>query len=215
MKGFFVVLTCLLLAGSTLQADSLDTEPVKKRMVKPVFNFDTRYSFIDHETVRLSGLKFGLEWKEKVRTGLGLYLLSTPLTRQINPPNGATAPLTATLRFGYIAGFGEYIIFQNKKWELSTPNQVGFGNLFYEYKDATGHYQRTDQQRILLLEPSVTGHYKIFYWLGLGAGAGYRQVLIPENSLAHDLDAPIYYFKVKLFLGDLYKELFRNPEKKQ
>ena len=215
MKAVCLVLVWLCSAAPPLLAqpvlpDSAAVEPEKKRAAKPVFNFDTRYSFIDDETVRISGVKFGVEWRQKVRTGFGLYLLSTTLTQQLAPLPGTTDPVTANLRFGYIAGFGEYIIFQNKKWELSTPNQVGLGNLHYDFKDSNGNLQRTHRQRILVLEPSVTGHYKFFYWLGLGAGAGYRQIVNPEHRLAHDLNAPIYYAKVKLFVGELYRELIRK-----
>jgi hypothetical protein len=186
-------------------ADSLPAIQ-KVRLARLVFNFDARYSFIDRESVRISGVKVGVEWKETVRTGLGMYFLSSTLHGMVPDPAGSTVPLEARLRFGYFAGFAEYILHHSERWEVSVPLQAGMGTLFYEFFDSDGKPHRVDRQGIFLVEPSVSGHYKLFYWIGVGAGAGYRQIINPEIKLAHDLNAPIYYLKIKLFIGELIKQ---------
>ncbi len=43
----------------------------------------------------------------------------------------------------------------------------------------------------------------MFQWLGLGGGAGYRQMLFINDKLEDELSGVIFYGRVKLFLGDL------------
>lgn len=212
LTGIFIVFCPVLLNAGVIEQDTI---PGKKHLGKLISNFDSRYSFIDKETVKINGIKLGMEWNERWRTGLGIYFLSN----RFNKPEDAVASLPgkqiANLRFRYFVLYGEYIFLQNRKWEISAPMQAGMGTLYYKYKDETGQQIKTDRQLIYLAEPSVAAHYKIFYWLGIGAGAGYRQVLNPDSSLAHDLDEPIYYGKVKLFLGELYKEYIKKREAKR
>jgi hypothetical protein len=206
------VFTC---RANSAEPDTIFAATENKPLVKPIFNFDARYTLIDRKLVLLNGIKFGLEWKEKVRTGLGIYLLSTPFYKEIGPFPETNGSVTGRLRFGYVAGYTEYVLYRSEKWEFSTPLQFGAGPLYYDYKNAAGHSRRTDRQTIYLVEPSITGHYKFFYWLGIGAGAGYRQILNQPTQLNNDLDAPVFYIRGKLFLGELYKGLRQNQEKRK
>ncbi|HYE77238.1 MAG TPA: hypothetical protein VEI97_04555, partial [bacterium] len=64
---------------------------------------------------------------------------------------------------------------------------------------------RTVRDRVLLVEPTIGGHYRVFRWIGMGAGVGWREAFSVKPEYGDQLDGPIFYARAKLFLGDLYK----------
>lgn len=207
--GRFLVVCCVFWLGiqasmaSIAFPDSLFTE--HKSGPHFVFNFDTRYTLFGNNPARISGLKAGLEWRNRLRTGLGFYALSTPLKTRLPITTPDQQAIEAQVKFRYVAVYGEYVLLKNKKWEASLPVQLGFGSTLNVYQDASGNVQRTTKVPLWLIEPSVSGHYKVFPWVGIGAGAGYRQMLTHTNRESDKLNGPIYYLKVKLFTGELYR----------
>jgi len=208
LKRIFVV-CCLFWLGIQAASaavafpDSLFTE--HKTGPHFVFNFDTRYTLFGNDPARISGLKAGLEWRSRFRTGLGFYTLSTPLKTKLPVTSPDQTAIEALVKFRYAAVYGEYVLLKNKRWETSVPMQLGFGSTLNVYKDAAGNVQRTTKVPLWLIEPSISGHYKVFPWAGIGAGAGYRQMLTHANRESGRLNGPIYYLKVKLFTGELYR----------
>lgn len=206
MRGFVIglILSFLVLpASAQITADSVFKAASPK--AKFVFNFDTRYTLVQNNQARISGLKAGIEWKQKFRTGLGMYALSSPLvTKFTTNPDQKVAEVK--MKFRYAAVYGEWVLLRNKHWELSAPLQVGFGEIRNQYFDKQDQLLQTDYKPLWLIEPSVAAHYKIYTWVGLGAGAGYRQMLNHQQLQNNQLNAPIYYIKVKVFVGDLYRQ---------
>ena len=206
MRGFVIglILSCLVLPVSAQIAND-SIFKVSEPKAKFVFNFDTRYTLLQNDPVRIGGLKAGIEWKQKFRTGFGMYALSTPLvTRFTSNPDQKIAEVK--MKFRYAAVYGEWVLLRNKHWELSAPLQAGFGKIRNQYFDKQGQLLQTEYKPLWLIEPSVAAHYKIYSWVGLGAGAGYRQMLNYQQLQNNQLNAPIYYIKVKVFVGDLYRQ---------
>ena len=212
-KNFLIVWLILLCSTfSVLKAavphDSLQISGNKK--ARFVFNLDARYTLFDKEPVRVSGLKGGIEWHHKLRTGVGYYFLSSPII--INHPALSPDQLATEtrLKFRYGAVYGEYVLLKNEKWELSTPLQLGHGKLFSEQRGLSGETLNKETRSLWLMEPSVAGHYKIYNWVGVGAGAGYRYLLSHAAPETNSLNAPVYYIKVKLFVGEIYRQIRRK-----
>jgi hypothetical protein len=207
-----LVLWLFLLFGSIpVFADGTDSVlTAKKRGPHFVFNFDTRYTLLQNDPARISGLKGGLQWGERIRTGVGFYALSTPIITKLPAAGPDVHAIEARVKFAYAAVYSEYIVLRNAKWELSVPVQLGFGKTLNVYQDSKGEIQRTEKIPLWLVEPSVSGHYKVYSWVGLGAGAGYRQMLNHSQRETRHLNAPIYYIKVKLFAGELYRLLHKK-----
>ena len=85
---------------------------------------------------------------------------------------------------------------------------VGLG--YSRYTAASSFYQfvpDTEKKFVLFYEPYSVGLYKPIPWIGVGFGVGYRLVFVGNNSLAENLNSPIYVFKVKLLAGVLYRRL--------
>jgi hypothetical protein len=56
-----------------------------------------------------------------------------------------------------------------------------------------------------VVEPSLTGHVRVFRWAGMGAGVGWRQPVFVPTAVQRELNGPVFYVRAKLFLGDLAK----------
>lgn len=204
-KGYARWLLLLGLGGSAsaAHAGGDDSSFVRQAHRRLTFQFDQRYSLVNSQLVGINGLKLGLEWRGRYRVGAGLYLLSPGIRAVTVDP--ALAGSNAELRFRYVAVYGEYVLLGNPRWEISTPVQIGYGKYSHESRSAEGKSLRSLRDRIWLLEPTVGGHYRVFRWFGLGAGVGWREAFSVKPQYGNQLDGPIFYGRVKLFLGDLYK----------
>ncbi|MBK0404858.1 hypothetical protein I5M27_17840 [Adhaeribacter sp. BT258] len=196
-------------AWQVLQAAALpDSAAIQaQKKARFVFNFDTRYTLFENERIRVSGLKTGIEWHNKFRTGVGYYFMRNPHITKFPVSAADQSATEARVKFYYGAVYGEYVLLKNAKWELSLPVQAGLGKLKNEHYSASGKLLRAQTDPLYLLEPSVAGHYKVWSWAGIGAGLGYRQMLGQAHLETNHLNAPIYYIKVKLFAGELYRQL--------
>lgn len=176
---------------------------------KVIAGFDTRRSFLFSADARIFGLRGGLEFGRKIRLGMGYYALSSPFYRTIIDDAAGGDTLYPKFDLKYFSPYAEYVLFQDKRWEFSTPVQLGFGSI--SLRDTlTG--LPISRQGISLFELSIVGHYKFFSWIGLGAGIGYRQILTRDAIIEESLSAPIYSLKIKIFLGVIYRAVFPKKE---
>jgi hypothetical protein len=188
--------------------DSTGVPALKK--ARFVFNFDARYTLFENERIRVSGLKTGVEWHNKFRTGVGYYFMLNPHITRFSATAADQPATEARVKFYYGAVYGEYVLLKTRKWELSLPVQAGLGKLKNQHYTASGNLLHSQTDPLYLLEPSVAGHFKVWSWAGIGAGLGYRQMLGQAQRETNHLNAPIYYVKVKLFAGELYRQLQRK-----
>ena len=210
----------MLLAGAVLllsrpgNAGSLctllpDTSTVRAPHRKLVVQLDQRYSPLNGKLVGLYGVKLGVEWRGRLRAGLGGYFLSGGVPTRLPLP---TPDARGEIRFRYVTVYGEYVLIGTPRWELSTPTQLGFGTVFASYNLPGGDREKSPIDHIWMVEPSLVGHMRVFKWIGLGAGAGYRQMLFLNDSAERELNGVILVGRVKLFLGDLY-QIVRHRER--
>ncbi|RSK31774.1 hypothetical protein [Hymenobacter metallilatus] len=182
-----------------------DSTFVRQSHRRAVFQFDQRYSILNGTVVGINGVKGGIEWRGRWRAGLGVYRLSGGVPTRAVQPAGFPAGTRDEVRFRYLAAYGEYVFIGNPRWELSTPLQLGIGSYYTKYSFPDGGVLRTNKQVLYLAEPSVAAHYRVFRWVGLGAGTGYRQVFASGQQPEDQISGFIFFGRVKLFLGDLLK----------
>ncbi|WP_215135898.1 hypothetical protein [Hymenobacter sp. ISL-91] len=207
-RSYFAVF--LLLAGALAarptRADSPpDSSFVRERHRRPVFQIDQRFSIINGKVAGINGLRGGIEWRGRWRAGLGFYRLSGGLRTRQALPEGLPPGTRDEIRFRYVAGYGEYVFIGNRRWELSAPLQIGAGFYYTRFFLPNGNTERSARRVIYLVEPSVAAHYRIFRWVGIGAGTGYRQVFASGQQPKDQISGYIFFARAKLFLGDLYK----------
>ncbi|WBO82879.1 hypothetical protein [Hymenobacter yonginensis] len=182
-----------------------DSVSVRHPHRRPVFQLDIRNSIINHHLVTIPGLKLGVEWRGRLRTGLGVYLLSNGIPSRQPIPSELPAATRSELRLRYVAAYGEYVVLGNPRWEIATQLQLGVGRTYARYALPDGTVIRSPRKIIWLAEPSLSGQMRVYRWLALGTGLGWRQPVFVNKFTERELNGPVFYGRVKLSLGDLYK----------
>ncbi|MBC8084539.1 MAG: hypothetical protein H7Z21_15185, partial [Hymenobacter sp.] len=188
--------------GTSRPDDSLVVRQPHRR---PVFQLDIRNSIVNRHFVSLPGLKLGVEWRGRLRTGIGVYLLSNGIPSRQPIPTELPANTASELRLRYVVGYGEYVVLGNPRWEIASQLQLGVGKTYAQYILPDGNEARSPKRVIWLIEPSVAAQLRIYRWLGLGTGLGWRQPVFVNSLTQRELNGPVFYGRVKLSLGDLYK----------
>jgi hypothetical protein len=188
------------------------TSPARERHRRVVAQYDSRYSVLNHYFCVLNGLKLGVEWPGRFRAGAAIYFLSSAVPTREARPEGIPANAEADLRFRYLALYGEMVLLNTPRWELSAPLQVGMGSNYVRYTVPNGPTDKTDRRFMAVIEPSVAAQMRIFRWAGVGAGAGWRQPLLTPGAVQRELNGPVFHLRAKLFLSDLVK-VVKNKER--
>ncbi|HSZ71652.1 MAG TPA: hypothetical protein VK750_03180 [Cytophagaceae bacterium] len=222
------------------KTDSLVTT---KTFRKFLLNLDTRGSLVHNVPVTIGGLKIGIQLHKRHRFGLGVYMIGMPIfgymlfkpaTYDVNnishkdvvvrnkpvSTNTTESDNTVSLSMIYGTVFYEYVLLTHKRWEISIPLQLGFGQAEYmstvlatttnpvTHADKTNSFNRPNEYEFIFLgETSLNVQFKIFCWMGLGGGIGYRRLFNDDNNpkLVNTFDNVIWIAKVKLFPADLIK----------
>ncbi|HRO38382.1 MAG TPA: hypothetical protein PLV70_00500 [Flavobacteriales bacterium] len=199
-----VALVAMTLGAMPAQAQLLDSLAFFTRQPpRFVAKLDTRGSFISNSSVRLIGVKAGLEHAGRFQYGLGWSFLGSRVEHEAQVDGLGLAPVH--LRMAYLTPYVEYDFFQRGPWEARIPVQIGIGSVALVHSGTDG--RRTVLQRSFLLayEPAMTIQYRFLRYFGLHAGWGYRLVLV-KTDVGESLTAPIYLLGMKVFIGDLWRD---------
>jgi len=170
-----------------------------------VARLDVRGGFVSNQNVRLVGLKAGLEHGGRFQYGVGYAFLFPAVERErVLPGLGAT---DTRVNLGYITPYVDYAFFQRGPWEVRLPVQLGIGMGTRSYRDADGRRRRLERTGLLIYEPVMTVQYRFLKYLAVSGGWGFRLVWQTGDRLGEDLNAPIYTFGVRVFFGDLWRDL--------
>ncbi len=205
-KAKYIVLIILLLSINNLfsQKDEFfeDISLAMKERPKLTFRFDSRNSFISNKRAQISSVKIGLDYQKKIRLGLSFSFLRSNfyINRQITE-NNTDKTVTTKLHLEYLSVFADYVFFKNKKWEFNLPIQLGGGYSYLKYNQ-NNNKQIIDNSFIIIYEANINGMYKLFKGIGVGAGTGYRIMLLGNPNIKEHFTSPIYVFRVKLFPFD-------------
>lgn len=214
MKAFLlIVLTSILLplsgSGQVFNRPSDLRDAFRSGEAKVLVGFDSRRSFISRRDVKVFGLRAGVDVQNKARLGFGMYFLRSPFYRTFfwENPAGEVDTLLSQLNFNYMTVFFEPVVLTTKRWEMSLPFHVGIGEAFYS---GPREFGPSTPQTILLVELSAIGHYKVFPWIGIGGGIGFRQMIKANTYLKEDFNAPTYMLNLKIFTGYILNKVFRK-----
>lgn len=181
----------------------LDIPQAFQESPKLMLEFDSKRSFLGNRDIKILGARVGMDFDQKIAVGFGAYFLRSPFVRNFITPDdsGGTDTIRSNLKFAYVSIWAEYILLVTKRWEVSIPMTLAFGEASF------AGFERQTYTSLILVETSLEAQYKIFPWLGLGAGLGYRQPIAGTRSLRQNFGAPIYRFGVRLFLGYVIKKV--------
>ena len=211
-EGMRVVVFFVLLARlSTAHGQLLDSIALfAAQPPRVVAKLDIRGSFISNQSARIMGVKLGLEHAGRFQYGIGYSFLSTPVSRE--EVIADLGPTVLRLRVGYVSPYVDYAFYQRGPWEVRIPVQIGFGGASTVYTDGEGRVQRYQRTALLIYEPAMTVQYRFLNYLGVGAGWGFRLVVQTGDKLGENLNAPIYAVGLRVFIGDLWRDLGPSSE---
>jgi hypothetical protein len=197
-----------VVVSASLTAQRIDSIP--DYLAEPpalIVKLDMRGSFIGNESVQFAGIKLGLEHAGKVQYGIGYSFLLSPV--EGNAHVEGLGEVGTRLRFGYVTPYFDFAFYQKNNWELRIPVQFGIGSGSVVYDDADGRKRKLQHSTVFLYEPSMTVQYRFLKYFAIGGGWGYRLVL-RSAPLADGLTAPIYTFGLRVFFGDLWRDIRPN-----
>lgn len=195
---------------------SIEAPPPKPKagfVSNVMFQFDNRNERYYEVRGRMNGIKLGLEFYKRFRTGFAFYANND--FYRIEPPEG-TDSIARSARFDYATYFGELVIFRNFNWEVSTIAAVGSGDIrvnTFDVRRSVPEFRSLDTLHdVRVFDIGLNAHYKVFPWLGVGGGVGLRNVNnLSDANIRNAFHDPYFDFKIKLFLGYVYKGVFK-PE---
>lgn len=200
-----VFIFLLLLKIHPLSAQFIDSIKASlKQKPKFTFRFDNRNSFISTKSPVINGFKVGIEFAHTLRLGTGYHRLASDFYKpQIIKSNSSVVDtVKSLLKLNYISNYVEYVFYKKNKWEFSFPLSIGIGNTHYEFLYNNTEFQR-DKKIVVICETGVSGDYKLFSWIGIGMGAGYRLMIIDNKAIDENFNSIIFILKIKLFLSEI------------
>ncbi|MDG2369464.1 MAG: hypothetical protein P8M12_02365 [Flavobacteriales bacterium] len=156
---------------------------------------DTRGSFVSNRHVRINGIKGGVCFNEQLKIGVGYNWLKTNYLPIYNGEN-------VNLKSHNVSTFVDYIFIKKKPFEFNANVQIAIGNVQYKQNQI-----RLANSIAFFYEQSITAEYRVLKYLGLGFGLGYRFVVYNKTAINEKLSAPVYIARLKLYFGDIYKDL--------
>jgi len=187
----------LLLLSFSVFGQILGGDPTVDKKYKFAFQFDNRFSSIRGNNITIFGAKAGIQYKNLFRIGLGGSFIVSPVT--ISYINKRTKSLEENrISFWYGSVFNDWILYKNKKWECFITEQVGYGKPTF-VREVNDEIVSDVDIALWVNEVSGQVNYKIFSWIGVGAGIGYRNIWNNKAVLKSTFDAPIYIGKIIIY----------------
>ena len=179
-----------------LSLNSWSQETIEKKW-RFAFQLDNRFSKIRGNEVTIFGAKAGLQYRKKVRFGIGTSFIINPVTISYYNKR-AHAEETNVISFWYVSAFGDYIIYRSKNWECFLTEQLGFGTPSFK-REINNDVVSDANVNLYVNEVSGQINYKVNHWIGLGVGVGHRDLLNKASALKATFDSPIYIAKIIIY----------------
>lgn len=174
------------------------------------FSFDGRNSFVRDQPAIIDGLRMGLSFGGKIRLLAGMYILRNPIVREY-----IYAPFTPRMEyrkqtndFRYVSLTCDYVLYNQNRWKLSLPVQLGYGFGSRVERNVSGTVREQHSFPFVPLEAAFSASFKPLPWFFLSAGLGYRYALF-SSKVSYDFSAPIYSYGLGIDV-DYFWTRYRN-----
>jgi len=179
-----------------------------------VFAFDNRTEWLNGNRGRMDGIKVGMEFNERYRLGVAIYNNPSPVAME--PVVTERDSIVNAVDLRYFAFYGELILYKDYRWEVDIPIAYGTGNAsLIRFTANSGLDEPIRDISVRTVDAGISAHYKIFSWVGFGSGFGYRKAFSSNELMKDAYTSPYFVFKLKLFLGYLYKTVFQRKKLKE
>lgn len=192
---------------------SVVTVAQEEKNVSFSLQLDSRNTFIRSEAVGVFGIRGGLVFNKKYELGLGAYgtrlldFLGKEVEKDYLDESVSPAQMVpARIGFEYISLYGEYLVIENHRWNLTVNSQYGMGRVNIRIIEPNDT-ERLKRERKSLVEHSVKAKYQFNSWLQFIGGLGYRYLLSGEKQIKKAFNAPIYLVTAEIDFKQLLKVL--------
>jgi hypothetical protein len=182
---------------------------------KIFFTFEKTASFVGGRAATTNEIKLGLDFKRKLRLGIGFGRLVSDVVVEkdvVSEATGMDTTVPAKLYLSFFSVNSEYVFYDSKRWQLSAPAAIGIGSSYFQFfnKNEKGlaFEDRTDEGTVLVVNAGGVATYRILRWFGLSAGLGYRFGVVNNDKVLESFNSPVYSFRVRIFFGEIYKMVF-------
>lgn len=181
-----------------------------KKVPMPFFAFESSNSFVGGTSAWITGYKVGITFNGRLSTGYGWYKLVSDIVenKTIVGLSGNDSVVPAQLKMKYKAISLSYVYFKNQKWILSATMQPAWGESYFEYFISAGDREQAFNHKVNMIEIGSGAAYKVFPWIGLGAGLGYRIMTKNNPSIDYNFNTVNYYLGLRVFIDEIYKSVF-------
>lgn len=175
--------------------------------------FDGRNSFSENRTVRVGGIRLGLEYKRIHRFGIGFYDLSAPVRKErYESPDTSFAPASLTL--SYRSFYYERVLYFDPKWELSGTAHLAMGDVIVNRPNPiSGRFEEYETVEVNPVELSASAYHHLSWWLSAGLGLGHRWMLNTPDTMVPLYNSTVFIAKVKLRLGKALRTIWDDGAK--
>ncbi len=166
---------------------------------------ESRYSFLNNNATKVSGVRLGLSFKRKLRVGIGYSWLDANVSDKkiITDDYGKLITTDEFLKFGYVCYYADFVFHKTKRWQLSVPIQVGTGLYWTQYHDGEKTI-KTKQRFLLFYEPGITVQFKITKWCGLGMDVCARLALKNTKYVGEKLNSFVLAPKLLIWFDQIF-----------
>jgi hypothetical protein len=204
-------LLLIIFFSSTAAAQLIDSLPYIIRGKRRIdARIESRISFINNNLINVTGVRAGVSFQKQLRVGAGVSWLSSrvPANFTAYAPDGTEFTEEKYLKFIYASFYADFVFHKTKRWQLSVPIQIGVGSSWFQRREDYHWGTRDKKYFMLLYEPGITVHFKVFKWFGLGTDVAYRFTLYNNKTVADNLNSPTYAFKLLFWPDELYFIVF-------
>jgi hypothetical protein len=215
MQALVLFMGLGLAANGQSLADSIRTSFTKKP--KLIFRWDSHGSFITNTPARMTVLGAGLRFGNYARVGMAIEWLNSNIYRNKIVPSDSTGvdTVAAKLNYGLVSFYSNIVVARIKKWEFAVPFELGFGASSYTYNNKAGTLKEFAKGGIITVEPMFMAEYKIFRWLGVGAGLGLRLVPVGNRQMKENFNSLLWDANMSVYFGEIYRLVKGSIKKRQ
>ncbi len=210
---FNILLLILCISHGGTQAQDLK----KKKQLNPFLVFDNYFSFIGNKSADVWGFRAGIEWNETWRFGAGYNKIRSDIIEkkmlqgeELRHSDNDT--VKAQLFLTYYPVMAEYIFYNKDPWIISLPVQAGYGNSYFQYFATDNRERKIFKRGVIVSQTGINVQYKIVKWVGLGAGVGYRLMLLNNPEIETQMNSPVFAIGIKIYLNEVIKSLQGKEE---
>jgi hypothetical protein len=136
-------------------------------------------------------------------------------TKIVPADSGGVDTVAAKLNYGLFSLYSNIVIARTRKWEFTVPLELGFGSSSYTYNNKAGTLKEFAKGGIITVEPMFMAEYKIFRWLGVGAGLGLRLVPVGNRLMKENFNSLLWDANMSVYFGEIYRLVKGSIKKRQ